>query len=168
MFIFGCRKDANTLAQILSKESFAGILVTDDAAVYQGFSKSQKCWAHLIREAIRFTLLRPYNEEYRTFLNGLLDVYRVAKRASADQRLKKVSRAARVSELVDAVSAFCVSRWGRLDQRSLINLRWSARCKFGSDSPRKQGDPAALLSQIPKSGSEVEKVDLKRPSRTVL
>ncbi len=75
VLIFGCRKDANKLAQILPKESFAGILVSDDAAVYQGFSKAQKCWAHLIRKAIRFTLLRPENEEYKTFLNGLLDVY---------------------------------------------------------------------------------------------
>lgn len=110
VFVFGCRKDANTLAQILPKELFAGILVSDDAAVYQGFSKAQKCWAHLIRKAIRFTLLQPDNEEYKTFLNGLLDVYRTAKRASADQRLKETGRAARVSELVDALSALCVSR----------------------------------------------------------
>ena len=110
VLIFGCRKDANTLAQILPKESFAGVLVSDDAAVYQGFSRAQKCWAHLIRKAIRFTLLQPDNEEYRTFLNGLLDVYRAAKRASADQRLKEIGRATRVAELVDAVSALCVSR----------------------------------------------------------
>lgn len=110
VFVFGCRKDANTLAQILPKESFAGILVSDDAAVYQGFSKAQKCWAHLIRKAIRFTLLQPDNEEYKTFLNGLLNVYRAAKRASADQRLKETGRAARVAELVDVLSALCVSR----------------------------------------------------------
>jgi len=110
VLIFGCRKDANTLAQILPKESFAGVLVSDDAAVYQGFSRAQKCWAHLIRKAIRFTLLQPDNEEYRTFLNGLLDVYCAAKRASADQRLKEIGRATRVAELVDAVSALCVSR----------------------------------------------------------
>ena len=110
VFVFGCRKDANTLAQILPKELFAGILVSDDAAVYQGFSKAQKCWAHLIRKAIRFTLLQPDNDEYKTFLNGLLDVYRAAKRASADQRLKETGRAARVAELVDALSALCVSR----------------------------------------------------------
>ncbi|MFN9971188.1 MAG: hypothetical protein ACK58T_14975, partial [Phycisphaerae bacterium] len=73
-------------------------MVSDDAAVYQGFSRAQKCWAHLIRKAIRFTLLQPENEEYRTFLNGLVDVYRKAKRASADQRLKDAGRAARVSD----------------------------------------------------------------------
>lgn len=110
VLVFGCRKDANTLAQLLPKESFTGILVSDDAAVYQGFSKAQKCWAHLIRKAIRFTLLQPENEEYKTFLNGLLDVYRAAKRASADQRLKETGRAARVAELVDVLSGLCVSR----------------------------------------------------------
>ena len=108
--VFGCRKDGETLAVLLKKEEFNGILVSDDAAVYQGFSCAQKCWAHLLRKAIRFTLLQPDNEEYKTFLNGLLDVNRTAKRASADQRLKETGRAARVSELVDAVSALCVSR----------------------------------------------------------
>jgi hypothetical protein len=57
----------------------------------------------------RIAFLQPDNEEYKAFLNGLLDVYRAAKRASADQRLKEVGRAARVAELVDAVSALCVS-----------------------------------------------------------
>lgn len=117
VIVFGCRKDANTLAQILPKESFAGVLVSDDAAVYQGFSKAQKCWAHLIRKAIRFTLLRPDNEEYKTFLNGLLDVYRAAKRAAADQRLKESGRTARVAELVDVVSALCVSRCNAGDEQ---------------------------------------------------
>jgi hypothetical protein len=110
VLIFGCRKDATTLAQILPKESFSGILVSDDAAVYQGFSKAQKCWAHLIRKAIRFTLLQPENEEYRIFLNGLVDVYHKAKRASADERLKDAGRASRVSDLVDDLSGLCVSR----------------------------------------------------------
>ena len=36
--IFGCRKDGATLAVLLKKETFAGTVVSDDAAVYQGFS----------------------------------------------------------------------------------------------------------------------------------
>ena len=39
VLVFGCRKDGDTLAKILPKETFAGILVSDDAAAYQGFSK---------------------------------------------------------------------------------------------------------------------------------
>ena len=89
---FGCRKDADTLAQILSKDTFDGILVSDDAAVYQGFSNAQKCWAHLLRKAIRLTLLHPENEEYRSFLDGLLSVFHKAKRFAADRRLSDAGR----------------------------------------------------------------------------
>ncbi len=39
VLVFGCRKDGDTLAQILSKDDFDGILVSDDAAVYHGFSQ---------------------------------------------------------------------------------------------------------------------------------
>ena len=112
VLVFGCRKDGDTLAQVLSKDRFAGILASDDAAVYQGFTKAQKCWSHLIRKAVRFTLLQPENEEYRTFLEGLLAVFRKAKRAAADQRLKEAGRVARVAELFDDVCELCFARCG--------------------------------------------------------
>ncbi len=51
--VFGCRKDGETLAVLLKKEDFKGILVSDDAAVYQGFNLAQKCWAHLLRKCKR-------------------------------------------------------------------------------------------------------------------
>ncbi len=72
VLVFGCRKDADTLAEILPKDNFAGVLVSDDAAVYQGSSHAQKCWAHLLRKAIRLTLLYPDNDEYQS-LSGWLD-----------------------------------------------------------------------------------------------
>jgi hypothetical protein len=112
VLVFGCRKDGDTLAQILSKDDFDGVLVSDDAAVYRGFSKAQKCWAHLLRKAIRFTLLDPDNSEYRSFLDGLLAVYRKAKRFAADGRLGASGRRARVAELFDDVSELCVNRCG--------------------------------------------------------
>jgi transposase len=112
VLVFGCRKDGDTLAQMLSKDDFHGVLVSDDAAVYRGFSKSQKCWAHLLRKAIRFTLLEPNNDEYRTFLDGLLAVYRDARRFAADQRLAEAGRKSRVAKLFDDVSDLCVSRCG--------------------------------------------------------
>ena len=59
VLVYGCRKDAATLATILPNDLFDGVLVSDDAAVYQGFSQAQKCWAHLLRKAIRFKLLYP-------------------------------------------------------------------------------------------------------------
>ena len=112
VMIFGCRKDANTLAQILSKETFDGIVISDDAAVYQGFSRGQKCWAHLLRKAIRLTLLFPDNEEYRAFLDRLLAVFHKAKRAAADGRLGEAGRQARVATLFDELSQACLIRCG--------------------------------------------------------
>jgi hypothetical protein len=101
--IFGCRKDGETLAVLLKKDEFQGILVSDDAAVYQGFHRAQKCWAHLIRKAIRLTLLKPDRSRYRRFLDELLDIYRRGKAIAADGRLSEAGRRSRVGELVDAV-----------------------------------------------------------------
>ena len=101
--IFGCRKDGETLAVLLKKSEFQGILVSDDAAVYEGFHRAQKCWAHLIRKAIRLTLLKPNRPRYRVFLDSLLDIYRRGKAIAADQRLSEAGRRARVASLVDAI-----------------------------------------------------------------
>ena len=101
--VFGCHKDGQTLDVLLKKGEFQGILVSDDAAVYQGFSRAQKCWAHLIRKAIRLTLLKPNRRRYRQFLDALLDIYRCGKAIAADKRLSEAGRRARVGSLVDAV-----------------------------------------------------------------
>ncbi|MCH7688309.1 MAG: transposase [Planctomycetes bacterium] len=111
VLIFGCRKDAATLETLLPKESFDGVLVSDDAAVYRGFSKSQKCWAHLIRKAIRLTLLEPDNTEYRCFLDGLLKVYRNACRFAADKRLGESGRLLKVDELFNQMCELCGDRF---------------------------------------------------------
>lgn len=101
--VFGCRKDGETLAVLLQKEKFNGILVSDDAAVYQGFSLAQKCWAHLLRKAIRLTLLKPDRKQYQTFLDALLEIYRQGKAIAADGRLSEAGRRARVEQLVEAI-----------------------------------------------------------------
>lgn len=101
--VFGCHKDGETLNVLLRKENFQGILVSDDAAVYQGFSRAQKCWAHLIRKAIRLTLLKPERRRYRQFLDALLAIYRTGKAIAADKRLSEAGRRTRVGLLIDAV-----------------------------------------------------------------
>lgn len=101
--IFGCHKDGDTLAVLLKKGEFQGILVSDDAAVYEGFSRAQKCWAHLIRKAIKLTLLKPNRRRYRQFLDSLLDIYRRGKAIAADQRFSEAGRRARIQPLVDAI-----------------------------------------------------------------
>ncbi len=111
VLVFGCRKDGDTLASILRKDEFAGILVSDDAAVYRGFSTAQKCWAHLLRKAIRLTLLEPDNQRYREFLDGLLQVYRTAKRDAADGRLSETGRLHRIDLLTDMMCDLCGDRF---------------------------------------------------------
>jgi transposase len=107
VMFYGVHKDGWTLQQILDKTTFDGVLISDDAAIYQGFSKSQKCWAHLIRKAIKLTLQDPANTTYREFTDRLLAIYRRAKRIAADQRFSDAGRRAKVAELV----ALCSSRW---------------------------------------------------------
>src|SRR5205807_6851446 len=56
VLLFGVHKDAETLEKILDPATFAGIVISDDAAVYANFTQAQKCWAHLLRKAIKLTL----------------------------------------------------------------------------------------------------------------
>ena len=100
VFLFGCRKDDATLDQILPPEVFDGIGVSDDAAVYQGhFTQAQKCWAHLLRKAIKLAFWYPRKNKYQRFLDRLLELYYDAKRAAADGRLGEEGRKQRVAEL---------------------------------------------------------------------
>lgn len=108
VMIFGCRKDADTLSRILPKDSFDGVLISDDAAVYRDFSRAQKCWAHLLRKAIRISLLHPDCDEYRQFLNQLFDVFYAAKRSAQDGRRNAAGRTRRADKLDNQLAAVLV------------------------------------------------------------
>jgi len=100
VFLFGCRKDDATLDAMLPPEVFDGIGVSDDAAVYRDrFARAQKCWAHLLRKAIRLAMLYPRKKSYQRFLDGLLALYRDARRVAADGRLGEQGRKQRVADL---------------------------------------------------------------------
>jgi transposase len=111
LLFVGVHKDADTLKHILDPATFAGIVISDDAAVYANFTASQKCWAHLLRKAIKLTLLDPSNEEYRQFTDRLLEIYRAACRSQRDGRLGDTGRARQVAVLEDEVLELCVSLW---------------------------------------------------------
>jgi hypothetical protein len=111
LLFFGVNKDADTLKEILDPATFAGTLFSDDAAVYAHFTKSQKCWAHLLRKAIKLTLEAPDNAEYRRFTDRLLEIYRAAKRVQSDGRLGDAGRARKVGELDDAILELCAPLW---------------------------------------------------------
>ena len=129
VFVFGCHKDAATLDTLLPPEVFRGIGVSDDAAVYRDrFDRAQKCWAHLLRKAIRLALLYPRKKKYQRFLDGLLELYQDAKRVAGDGRLGEAGRQQRVAELEGRLCALCVPHQGGAaadlspPERDLCNL----------------------------------------------
>jgi hypothetical protein len=109
--LFGVHKDAATLEQILDPQTFGGLVISDDAAVYANFSRAQKCWAHLLRKAIKLTLQEPANPEYRQFTDRLLEIYRAACRVQRDGRLSAAGRVEKVVGLDDEIVDLCMPMW---------------------------------------------------------
>ena len=109
--LHGVHKDADTLKEILNPETFGGLVISDDAAVYANFSQAQKCWAHLLRKAIKLTLQEPDNPEYRQFTDRLLEIYRKACRVQRDGRLSAAGRKRKVADLDDEILDLCVGMW---------------------------------------------------------
>jgi len=105
---FGCHKDGATLESILPPARFHGILVSDDAAVYDRYAHAQKCWAHLLRKIIRLAMLYPRRRRYQRFLDELLQLYYDAKRVAADHRLRDQGRRSRVADLEGRLAALCL------------------------------------------------------------
>jgi transposase len=111
VLLFGVHKDAQTLEQLLDPQTFAGLVISDDAAVYANFSQAQKCWAHLLRKAIKLTLQDPNHVEYRQFTDCLLEIYREACRVQRDGRLSEAGRTRKVAELDDEILELCAALW---------------------------------------------------------
>jgi len=111
VLLFGVHKDAETLQQILDPHTFTGLLISDDAAVYANFSQAQKCWAPLLRKAIKLTLQEPENQESRQLANRLLAIYRQACRVQRDGRLSRAGRAKKVAGLDDELVELCAPLW---------------------------------------------------------
>jgi hypothetical protein len=111
LLFFGVHKAADTLQQILDPATFAGLVISDDAAIYANFTKAQKCWAHLLRKAIKLTLQEPNNAEYRAFTDRLLAIYRQACRVQGDGRLGDAGRARKVAALDDEILELCAPLW---------------------------------------------------------
>jgi len=108
VLLYGRKRDASVLEEILPREEFHGIGVSDDYAVYRNrFSKGQKCWAHLLRKAIKLMLSYPENPRYRKFFEELLAVFREGKRLQKDGRLTDAGRPRKVEELEDRFRSLC-------------------------------------------------------------
>lgn len=111
LLFFGVHKDADTLARILDPATFGGIVISDDAGVYGNFTRAQKCWAHLLRKAIKLTLVDPTNEKYRRFADQLLEIYRTACRVQRDKRFSPAGRNDKAGELDDQILELCLETW---------------------------------------------------------
>jgi hypothetical protein len=111
VLFFGVHKDADTLKRILDPATFAGLVFSDDAAIYANFSAAQKCWAHLLRKAIKLTLQEPDNLDYRNFTDRLLAIYRAACRLQRDGRFSDAGRAQKVVDLDDEILDLCGPLW---------------------------------------------------------
>jgi transposase len=111
LLFFGVHKDAATLKQILDPATFAGLVFSDDAAVYANFTKAQKCWAHLLRKAIKLTLQDPNNLAYRRFTDRLLEIYAAACHVQHDQRLRDAGRTRKIAALEDELLDLCGPMW---------------------------------------------------------
>jgi transposase len=111
VLLFGVHKDGDTLKKILDPATFAGIVISDDAAVYDNFDQLQRCWAHLLRKAIKLTLQDRDNTVYRAFTDRLLEIYREACRIQRDQRLSNAGRAEKVALLDDQIFELCGAMW---------------------------------------------------------
>jgi transposase len=118
VLLYGRKRDTGVLDEILPPDAFHGIGVSDDYAVYRNrFSKGQKCWAHLLRKAIKLMLSYPENSWYREFFEELLAVFREGKRLQRDGRLSDTGRQRKVAQLEDRFRALCSRFRPREEQR---------------------------------------------------
>jgi hypothetical protein len=109
--LFGVNKDAKTLQKILDPATFAGIVISDDYAVYASFNQAQKCWAHLLRKAIKLALQDPNQAEYSLFKDRLLEIYREACRVKQDGRLCDAGREKKIADLELELFDLCGPTW---------------------------------------------------------
>ena len=111
VLLYGVHKDAATLEELLDPQTFAGVVISDDAAVYANFSHGQKCWAHLLRKAIKLTLQEPSHLPYREFTDRLLEIYRQACRVQRDGRLGAAGRVRKIGALAEEIRTLCAPLW---------------------------------------------------------
>ncbi len=102
VLLYGQTRDASVVDKVLPAETFAGVAVTDDYSVYRNrFTQAQKCWAHLLRKAIKLMLAHPEQPRYREFFQELLALFRAGKRCQQDNRLSLAGRKRKLAAIVE-------------------------------------------------------------------
>jgi hypothetical protein len=67
----------------------------------------QKCWAHLIRKAIKLTLQDGEDRRYRLLTDGLLKIYRDARATQLDATLDDAGKLDTVAALEEELTLLC-------------------------------------------------------------
>lgn len=111
LLIYGVPKDEATLKALLDPDTFGGLVFSDDYAVYAHFGHAQKCWAHLLRKAIKLALQDPLDPKHQAWVDGLLQIYRQAKQIQRDGRLSDAGRRRKVEALSDDLFDLCDPIW---------------------------------------------------------
>ena len=68
------------------------------------------CWAHLLRKAIKLTLLDPKNKEYTDFTDGAFQIFYDGRSLQKNQSISEDEREAEIVKLEDRVLALCSVR----------------------------------------------------------
>lgn len=128
LYLYGQDRSEQTLRQILER-SFGGVVITDFYSTYEKYFKhQQKCWAHILRDAIKLMLLHPANQEYQQFFEKLHNIFRAAK-AIKRTNLTDLQQHRKVVGLKRRVTNACPRYQERLpkdtpdDVRKFINLQ---------------------------------------------
>lgn len=128
LYLYGQNRSDQTLEQILSRQ-FGGTVITDFYSTYENYFKhQQKCWAHILRDAIKLMLLHPDQPEYQHFFEKMHAIFRTAKQIKqADLTNKQRNR--KIASLQRRVSNACPRYQERLtkdtpdDVRKFVNLQ---------------------------------------------
>lgn len=127
ILLHGVHKDAATLKIIVDPAKFGGLVHSDHAAVYSTFSKKQKCWAHLLRKAIRICLLAPEEKQFESFRDSLFEIYRAAVRLKKDGRYSDDGRHNAVvdlqNQLYDLIEPECEKHLDKKYEGALEDYR---------------------------------------------
>lgn len=129
VFLYGQKRSEETLEQVLSR-AFPGTVVSDFFSTYEKyFTAQQKCWAHLLRDAIKLMLQQPTNKAYKRLFGKLHVIFLEGKKAREDVTLTEAERERKVVVLQRQLRRACPRASEKIpadasdDLRDFLNLQ---------------------------------------------
>lgn len=129
LFLYGKNRKEEILDQVLPRNMFDGIGVSDCYKPYEKrFKEAQKCWAHFLRAIIALSLLFPQNKEYEEFLKSLGKIFSKSKKVKLEE-IPDEEKERKVILLKEQILELCVKKEEKLtkdtksDYRKFVNLQ---------------------------------------------